>query len=86
MLKGFGYISVPQDDFPEVYISPGEYGILFAADTADVSYDGHTSSYLGPTESVYLQIPTRDGKIPEHRTVHMGPCSAEEMVGWKKRL
>jgi hypothetical protein len=59
----------------------GEFGVIFAADTADVSYDGHISTYLGSTESVYVQIPTQDGMIPDHNRLYMGPCDARDMTG-----
>lgn len=81
LLKGFGHITVPGDS-KGAYLSPGEYGMMFAADTADVSSDGHTSRYLGATESIYLEIPTRDGNVLEHNILRMGPCDPEEMAGW----
>ena len=77
LLEGSVYIALPDDDSTGAYIAGGRYGLLFAADTADVSRDGHSSMYLGTTESVYLQMPTLDGKIPRHTTLHMGPCEAE---------
>lgn len=77
LLEGSAYIALPGDNSTGAYIAGGRSGLLFAADTADVSRDGHSSMYLGTTESVYLQIPTRDGNIPRHTTLHMGPCVAE---------
>jgi hypothetical protein len=59
----------------------GEFGVIFAADTADVSSGGHISTYLGSTESVFFQVPTQDGMVPDHNRLHMGPCIAEEMTG-----
>ncbi|KAK3937558.1 hypothetical protein QBC46DRAFT_415963 [Diplogelasinospora grovesii] len=81
LLKGFGHITLPHDNSTGAYITGGEFGVIFAADTADVSCDGHISTYLSSTESVYLQIPTQDGTVPEHNRLHMGPCVAEEMAG-----
>lgn len=80
LLEGFAYIALPHDSSTGAYIAGGKSGLLFAADTADVSRDGHTSMYLGDTESVYLQIPTLNGKVPRHTTLHMGPCLAEEIA------
>jgi hypothetical protein len=59
----------------------GEQSIVFAADTCNVSRDGHISRYLGTTETVYLQIPTLDGLPPRHKIVHIGPCTVEEVTG-----
>ena len=81
LLEGFGHITLPHDNSTSAYITGGQFGLIFAADTADVSRDGHISTYLGNTESVYVQIPTQDGMIPEHIRLHMGPCVAEEMSG-----
>lgn len=79
-------MTVPGDDSGGAYMSPGEFGLMFAADTADVSCDGHTSRYLGASESVYVEIPTKDGEIPEHNILHMGPCAADEMASWRSRF
>ena len=62
------------------YITAGsKSSLIFAADTVDVSCDGHISQYLGATESIYLQIPTKDGNPPRHKILHMGPCAVAEL-------
>ncbi|KAH8646702.1 hypothetical protein BX600DRAFT_503595 [Xylariales sp. PMI_506] len=80
-LQGLVYITLPEDPSTSAYTAGGEFGILFAADTASVSAKGHRTQYLGLTESVALQIPTSGGVIPEHFVLHDGPCIADEASG-----
>ncbi|KAK3939368.1 hypothetical protein QBC46DRAFT_263434, partial [Diplogelasinospora grovesii] len=54
LLKGFGHITLPYNNFTSVYITSGKFGVIFTANTADVSYDSYISTYLNSTESVYL--------------------------------
>lgn len=77
------HIALPHDNYTSVDITSGKFSILFAADTADVSRNGHSSRSLSAADNVYLQIPTQDGKIPEHRRLHIGPCLAQEVAGWR---
>ncbi|RYO78110.1 hypothetical protein DL766_003405 [Monosporascus sp. MC13-8B] len=77
-LSGLGYITVPGDKSNGLYGAGGE--ILFVADTANVSLQGHRSLYPGVTETIVLQIPTRNGEIPSHNVLHQGPCSASEVA------
>lgn len=81
MVKGYGYVQLPSNDSARAYMSAGDAGLMFASDTADVSSDGHISTYIGHSESIYLLIPTLDGLIPKHKKLHMGPCLTEEMTG-----
>ncbi|KAB5514965.1 hypothetical protein GE09DRAFT_1046515 [Coniochaeta sp. 2T2.1] len=83
LLKGFGQITLPHDNTTGAYITGGEFGVIFAADTSDVSCDGHISTNIGSTEFVSLMISTQDGTVPEHEILHTGPCVAEEMAGWR---
>ncbi|XXH00146.1 replication factor C subunit 4 [Hypoxylon texense] len=79
--SGLAYITLPDDPDTNVMVSGGEFGLIFAADTADVSEKGHRTQYPGVTETTALEIPTADGKIPEHRLLHTGPCSIDEITG-----
>lgn len=74
-------ITLPDDDSTSAHVAGGQFGLIFAADTADLSEKGHRTQYLGITETVALQIPTADGKVPEHSVLHMGPCGANETTG-----
>ncbi|KAI1771914.1 hypothetical protein F4818DRAFT_428256 [Hypoxylon cercidicola] len=82
--KGTGLLTLPDDDTVSVYVSAGEFGILFAADTADVSLRGHGSRAIGVTEVICLFIPTKDGEEPAHEVLHSGPCNADEAGGLRE--
>lgn len=78
------HFTLPGNDSTDAYLTAGEFGLLFAADTADVSVNGHSSASLGNTETVFARMATEGGGLPNHRTVHMGACNATEMAGWRK--
>lgn len=60
-------------------IHGGKNGLIIAADTADVSDDGHITVYLSREQTVGLQIPFRDGVVPPHRVIHEGACWGGEI-------
>ncbi|KAI1295734.1 hypothetical protein F5Y03DRAFT_371717 [Xylaria venustula] len=80
-LSGLAYVSLPGDETSGVYIAGGEFGLIFAADTEDVSATGHRTQYPGTTETTALQIPTVDGKLPAHSVLHPGPCGPSDISG-----
>lgn len=80
-LSGLAYITLPEDNTTSAYVSGGQFGLIFAADTSEVSSSGHSTAYPGITETVALQIPTLDGEIPSHSVLHAGPCTADDTVG-----
>ncbi|KAI1776289.1 hypothetical protein F4818DRAFT_457708 [Hypoxylon cercidicola] len=80
-ISGLAYITLPDDTNSSVVVSGGEFGLIFAADTADVSQKGHRTQYPGQTETIALEIPTCNARIPEHRVLHMGPCNLDEITG-----
>ncbi|KAI1114537.1 hypothetical protein F5Y14DRAFT_413647 [Nemania sp. NC0429] len=79
--SGLAHITLPDDPLASAYVVGGAFGLIFAADTADVSRQGHITQYPGNTETVALQIPTKDDSIPPHVVLHTGPCNAEEVAG-----
>lgn len=82
LLSGLGVISLPDNSSATLATKGGEFGLLFAADTADRTREGHGSVFPGGTETIALQIPTRDNKIPEHRVLYYDkPCAAAEVAG-----
>ncbi|KAI0597314.1 hypothetical protein F4775DRAFT_560716 [Biscogniauxia sp. FL1348] len=81
--SGVAHITVP-DDSTEAFVKGGDFGLIFAADTADVSRRGHKTAFPGNAETMGLQIPTRNGEIPAHSVVHAGPCEESEMVGFRE--
>ncbi|KAI1097475.1 hypothetical protein F4804DRAFT_339163 [Jackrogersella minutella] len=80
LIKGLGLITVPGED-TQAYVTPGETGVVFAADTPDVSSTGHRSQYLGVTETIILQIPTRDNSVPPHEVLYSGSCNTSATSG-----
>ena len=73
-LSGKAHVTLP-DSKDEATVFGGENGLIIAADTADLSKEGHITTYPGDTPTVALQIPFKDGKLPEHRVLHSGPCT-----------
>ncbi|KAF8261351.1 hypothetical protein EI94DRAFT_1773445 [Lactarius quietus] len=64
----------------EALIAGGENGLIFAADTADVSALGHATNYPSKEETRAIQIPT-GGTIPQHTVLYSGPCCSKELLG-----
>ncbi|KAI1077723.1 hypothetical protein F5B20DRAFT_551140 [Whalleya microplaca] len=80
-VSGLAHLSLPDDPEASAYVLGGDFGLIFAADTADVSQQGHITRYPGNTETIALQIPTRNGTVPPHNVLHAGPCGANEVSG-----
>ncbi|KAI0145329.1 hypothetical protein GGR57DRAFT_480452 [Xylariaceae sp. FL1272] len=80
-ISGLVHITLPDDPAASAYVVGGSFGLIFAADTADVSMHGHITQYPGITETVGLQIPTKNNSIPDYAVLHSGPCTANEVAG-----
>ncbi|KAI0204016.1 hypothetical protein F4808DRAFT_365928 [Astrocystis sublimbata] len=81
-LSGIAYITLPySNSTASATVIGGEYGLIFAADTSDVSKGGHRTQYPGITETIAIQIPVADGQVPKHDLVHDGPCGIGEIAG-----
>ncbi|KID89007.1 small secreted protein, partial [Metarhizium majus ARSEF 297] len=80
-VSGVARFTLPDDPAASVTVVGGDFGLIFAADTANVSKQGHISQYPSNTETIALQIPVRDGKVPAHEVLHEGACGANEVVG-----
>ncbi|KAG4222901.1 hypothetical protein PC116_g28626 [Phytophthora cactorum] len=78
---GVADITLPDDNSTSALVNGGQFGLIFAADTAAVSKHGHRTQYLGVAETIALQIPTSDGEVPKHEVLHMGPCDSSEVAG-----
>ncbi|KAK2759566.1 small secreted protein [Colletotrichum kahawae] len=82
LVGGLGVITLPDNSSTTLTTKGGEFGLLFATDTADLTEEGHGSIFPGATESIVLQIPTKDNKIPKHRVLYDNkPCTAGEVAG-----
>lgn len=73
------------DTTESVWIHGGKYGLILALDTADVSTDGHVTTYPGAADTVALQIPfSADGyqALLETKTaLYPGGCKESELTG-----
>lgn len=75
-------ITLPDNSSSTFTTNGGEFGLLFATDTADVSEKGHGGIFPGPTETIFLQIPTKNNEIPKHRVLKENePCTVKEVEG-----
>lgn len=82
VLKGFAVITLPDNSSSTFMATAGEPGLFFAADTAAISEKGHGSYFPGVTETIFLQVPTKNGSIPDHEVLHGDmACGAQEYAG-----
>ncbi|KAI0518505.1 hypothetical protein F5B22DRAFT_599438 [Xylaria bambusicola] len=82
VLNGVAVVELADNSSISVTTNAGESGVLFFEDTATVSRRGHGSFYPGITETIFLQIPTKDGMVPEHRVLsNDAPCKGTEFTG-----
>ncbi|KAI4270963.1 MAG: hypothetical protein L6R38_006966 [Xanthoria sp. 2 TBL-2021] len=75
-LSGTAVVSVP-DSRRSVTIKGGRDGLIIAVDTADVSKLGYNTKYPSEEQTIGIQIPTADGKVPAHTVLYLGPCKKE---------
>ena len=76
-LSGLAHVTLANSTV-EAYIQGGENGLIFAADTADVSAKGHSTNYPSMEETRAIQIPT-GGTIPQHNVLYSGPCNGQQL-------
>ena len=79
-LAGTIHITLPHRT-EEAWIKGGKYGLIIAADTADVSEHGHRTEYPGDSNTVAIQIPLAEGTLFNHALLHQGPCTDLETTG-----
>lgn len=83
-VSGLAHVTLPnttESPTTSAWVQGGKYGLVIAVDTADVSQYGHITTYPSDSDSVTLQVPFAEGKIPEHSILHNGPCGYEDMIG-----
>lgn len=78
-LSGLAHVTLANST-AEAFISGGKNGLIFAADTADVSAKGHATNYPSKAETRAIQIPT-GGTIPPHNVLYSGPCKGQQVMG-----
>ncbi|MCJ1371598.1 hypothetical protein MMC20_002817 [Loxospora ochrophaea] len=72
-ISGLAHVTLPNST-ESATIKGGRDGLILAADTADVSRDGHSTIYPSNQETHALQIPTEGGVVPPHTVLYQGPC------------
>jgi hypothetical protein len=76
LLSGLAHVTLP-DGSDEVWIMEGVNGLIVAADTTGI---GHYTEYPSDKETVALQIPFADGKVPAHDVLKEGACHSTSQV------
>lgn len=71
LLSGLAHVTFPYNDH-ELWIQGGTEGGLIVAN--DIQGIGHFTEYPGKEESVALQLPFKDGIVPDHEVVGRGAC------------
>lgn len=79
--SGLIHITLPNST-DDVWIHGGKYGLIVAADTRDVSTLGHRTEYPSAADTVALQVPIAEGSKFNHRILHPGACTEQEMAGF----
>jgi hypothetical protein len=67
-----------------VNFTAGQNAFILVTDTPERSALGHDTYFL--KETVLIQIPIKDDVIPEHKSLHMGGCTDEEVVAGGVRV
>lgn len=76
-LSGQAHVTLPGSSVDAIIVG-GANGLIFAADTAARSTQGHITNYPSKQATRVLQIPTNGG-IPNHNVLYSGPCRASEL-------
>ncbi|KIW13269.1 hypothetical protein PV08_08456 [Exophiala spinifera] len=74
-VEGGGHDDDDDDDEPteSLFVVSGVNPLIIAVDT-DLRSPGHLTFYPSEVETVALQVPFKDGRIPEHDVLYDGPC------------
>jgi len=76
LLSGMAHVILPQNlSDPGLWIQHDVNPLIVAADSEGF---GHVTEYPGNVETVALQLPFKNGVIPEHEVLHDGPCKREK--------
>jgi hypothetical protein len=71
LVSGKAHVTLP-DFSDELWILEGTDNVIVAADTRGI---GHYTDYPLDKETVALQLPFKDGKVPKHVVIGQGACS-----------
>ncbi|KAI0293514.1 hypothetical protein B0F90DRAFT_1398783 [Multifurca ochricompacta] len=78
-ISGLAHITLANSSV-QAFVPGGKNGVIFAADTADVSLKGHSTNYPSKEETRAIQIPT-GGIIPPHKVLYSSPCKSAQLQG-----
>lgn len=59
----------------------GKYGLIIAADTAEVSEHGHRTQYPSAADTIGMQMPISNESEFKYKLLHSGACLQGEMTG-----
>ncbi|KHN95780.1 uncharacterized protein MAM_06392 [Metarhizium album ARSEF 1941] len=79
-ISGLAHISLYKGR-DEAWIQGGKYGLLIAADTADLTEHGHLTRYPSAADTVSVTFQIKDRQSFKYSLLHQGPCTQDEMVG-----
>jgi len=72
LLSGIAHVRLPTaPDSEGLWIEEGVNPLIVATDTEGI---GHYTDYPGDKETIALQVPFKDGIVPEHSVVSDGAC------------
>jgi len=74
-LSGLARITLPQDPSQELWLPGGKGGLVFAA---DVTGEGHITTYPSDQDTVAITAPFEGGVIPEYEVINEGPCMGRQ--------
>lgn len=74
IVSGLMHLTLPNSK-DEAWVPGGtKDSLILAADTVDVSSDGHRTEYVGTEEFRGVGLRVASGAPPVHTVVHKGPC------------
>ncbi|KAI0261179.1 hypothetical protein BC834DRAFT_830699 [Gloeopeniophorella convolvens] len=76
-ISGLAHITLANSSV-DAFVVGGENGVLIAADTPDVSAQGHSTVYPSGVATHAIQIPTEGGVVPPHNVLYEGPCRTQQ--------
>lgn len=77
--SGKAVITIPTSS-DKAIVKGGASGLILAADIAAVSKQGHTTVYPSKEPTVAVVMPLAGNKVPEHKVLHAGACTAKEQI------
>jgi hypothetical protein len=77
LLSGLAHITLPTSS-DDAWIVEGLNPLVVAVDTTGI---GHYTTYPSDKETIALQFPFAEGKIPAHKVLKDGACHSASQMG-----